>query len=56
MELVVTGKCPVGLTTEEEARISRAAGWLHWDGVRLYCNTHGVLHRIPAIVERQELV
>ena len=40
----------------EKARVEKAAKCLHWDGVRLYLSTHGVLRRFPALVERRDLV
>ena len=56
MQFVVTGDIPPGLSDQEVARLTRAGGWLHWDGVRLYNKAGGVLRRIPAIAERQKLV
>ena len=53
---VVKGHVKPGWTADERARVKRAAWWLWWDGVRLYCTTHGVMQCIPAFAERQMLV
>lgn len=53
---MVSGTVPDGLPAAEIARVQRAVKWLVWDGARLYANTHQVLRRIPALVERKELV
>ena len=56
MYFIVTGQVRSGWTADERAQVKRAAKWLRWDGVRLYCTTHGVMQCIPAIAKRQMLV
>ena len=56
MRRVVTGAVDDGLPEAEKVRVERAAKCLHWDGVRLYLSTHGVLCHYPALVEQRELV